>query len=151
MNNQENIRVVEKWFKACWTKEGYSPGTLRELAAENIVFRYPLQGEKHGIENVIVTLETLRASFPDLHFDVEGEIISDGKYVVGKWIGGGTHKGAAFCDNPFGITIPAQSGRKMRYAGTTIFVVENGKIHSEIGQEEALEAALQLGLVMPSK
>ena len=151
MKNKESIGVVEKWFNACWTKEGYSPDTLRELAAEKMVFCYPLQGEKHGVENVIETLETLRASFPDLHFDVVGEIISDGKYVVGNWIGGGTHTGAAFNDNPFKSVIPAKSGRKMRYSGTTTFVVEDGRIQSEIGQEEALEAAMQLGIVTPAR
>ena len=151
MNNKANVDLVKEWFTACWTNKGYSPDTLRKLASENIRFYYAMQGEKRGVEEIITTLETLRASFPDLHFDVDGEIISDGKYVVGKWIGGGTHTGTVFCDNPFKIAVPAHSGKKMHYTGTTIFEVENGKIQSELGQEEALEVALQLGLVTPSK
>ena len=76
-------------------------------------------------------------------------IISDGKYVVGKWVGSGTHTGVAFADNPFKIEIPAKSDKKIRYSGTMVFEVKNGKNISETGQEEALEVALQLGLVTP--
>jgi hypothetical protein len=35
----------------------------------------------------------------------------------------------------------------MHFSGTTIYRVENGKIKEEIGQEQALTALQQLGLV----
>lgn len=145
--NNENLKIAVEWFTATWTNRGYNPDALRRLADNNVLFRYPLHGERHGVEEIIEALEALYASFPDLDFRVEGDIISDGKYVVAKWTGGGTHTGMSFSDNPFKIEIPANSGKIINFSGTTIYVIENGKVVSEIGQEEAIDVALQLGLV----
>jgi hypothetical protein len=76
-----------------------------------------------------------RDAFPDLNFWGVGNLIADGDFVVGRWEGGGTHTGQAFSDFRMG-SIPAASGRKMKFAGTT-----------ELGQEDALSAMLQLGLI----
>jgi hypothetical protein len=48
---------------------------------------------------------------------------------------------------PFSVKAPAASGRKMKFAGTTILRFENGRIAEELGQEDALSAMLQLGLI----
>lgn len=147
--NQENVNVAVEWFKATWTNEGYNPEALRKLAAENVFFKYPLHGERHGVDEVIEALEALYASFPDLDFHVVGDIISDGKYVAAKWAGGGTHTGVAFSDNPFKKEIPANSGKRIEFSGSTIYEIENGKVLSEVGQEEAINVAMQLGLIAP--
>ena len=52
----------------------------------------------------------------------------------------------AFSDFRMG-SIPAASGRKMKFAGTTVLRLENGRIAEELGQEDALSAMLQLGLI----
>jgi SnoaL-like polyketide cyclase len=44
-------------------------------------------------------------------------------------------------------SIPAASGRKMKFAGTSVLRVEQGRIAEELGQEDALTAMLQLGLI----
>jgi predicted ester cyclase len=84
--------------------------------------------------------------FPDLNFWGVGELIAEGNRVVGRWDGGGTHTGPAFKDLLVGA-LPAASGRKMRFTGTTVFLIENGKIVEEIGEEGALTALQQLELV----
>ena len=147
--SKENINTVVEWFTATWTNRGYSPDTLRKLASKDLIFKYPLHGERKGVEEMIKALDTLYASFPDLDFHVVGDAIADGKYVAAKWHGGGTHTGVAFSDNPLKIEIPANSGKKIEFGGTTIFVVENGKVVSEVGQEEAIDVAFQLGLIKP--
>ena len=58
--------------------------------------------------------------------------VAEGDYVVGRWEGGGTHTGPAFSDFLIG-SVPAASGRKMRFTGTTVLRVESGKIVEEIG------------------
>ena len=73
-------------------------------------------------------------------------MIAEGDYVVGRWDGGGTHTGPAFGDLPVGA-LPANSGRKMKFTGTTVFKIVDGKIVEEIGEEGALTALQQLGLV----
>jgi predicted ester cyclase len=100
---------------------------------------------------MIESLVALYASFPDLDFHVAGDIISDGKSVAAKWTGGGTHTGAAFSDNPFKTEIPANSGKASNFSGLTIYVIENGKLVSEIGQEEAIDVAFQLRLITLAK
>lgn len=66
--------------------------------------------------------------------------------VVGRWEGGGTHTGAAFSDFPVGA-LPAATGRKMRFTGTSVLRVVDGKITEEVGLDDGLTALQQLGLI----
>ena len=72
-------------------------------------------------------------------------LIAEGDYVVGRWEGGGTHTGPAFSDFLAG-SLPAASGRMMRFIGTTVLRVENGKIAEEIGLDDSVTALQQLGI-----
>jgi hypothetical protein len=66
--------------------------------------------------------------------------------VVGRWGGGGTHTGAAFSDFLIG-SLPAATGRKMRFTGTTVLKLKDGKIVEEIGLDDGVTALKQLGLI----
>jgi predicted ester cyclase len=87
-----------------------------------------------------------RAAFPDLKFWGAADLIAEGNVVVGRWEGGGTHTGPAFSDFLVG-SLPAASGRKMRFTGTTVLRVENGKIAEEIGLDDGVTALQQLGIL----
>ena len=87
-----------------------------------------------------------REAFPDLNFWGTADLIAERDYVVGRWEGGGTHTGPAFSDFLAG-SLPAASGRKMRFTGTTVLRVENGKIAEEIGLDDGVTALQQLGLL----
>jgi hypothetical protein len=67
-------------------------------------------------------------------------------YVVGRWIGSGTHTGVAFDDLAVGSLDHLHTGKKIQLSGTSIFTLENGKVVDETG-EAALTALQQLGLV----
>ena len=67
--------------------------------------------------------------------------------MVGRWIGGGTHTGVAFRDLAVGALEKANTGKKMYFSGTTIFTLKDGLIVDETGEEGALTALQQLGLV----
>jgi predicted ester cyclase len=43
--------------------------------------------------------------------------------------------------------LPAASGRKMRFTGTTVLRVENGRVAEEIGLDDGVTALTQLGLI----
>jgi predicted ester cyclase len=73
-------------------------------------------------------------------------LIAEGDYVVGQWEGGGTHTGPAFSDFLMG-SLPAASGHKMRFTGTTVLKVIDGKIIEEVGLDDGLTATTQLGVV----
>jgi predicted ester cyclase len=66
--------------------------------------------------------------------------------VVGRWEGGGTRTGSAFSDFLVG-SLPAATGRKMRFTGTTVLRIKNGKIAEEIGLDDGVTALQQLGLI----
>ena len=87
-----------------------------------------------------------RAAFPDLNFWGAADLIAEGDYIVGRWEGGGTHTGPAFSDFLVG-SLPAASGRKMRFTGTTVLHVEGGKIAEEWVEFDALSFLQQLGVV----
>jgi predicted ester cyclase len=87
-----------------------------------------------------------RTAFPDLNFWGAADLIAEGDYVVGRWEGGGTHTGPAFSDFLVG-SLPAASGRKMRFTGMTVLRVENGKIAEEIGLDDGVTALQQLGIL----
>jgi predicted ester cyclase len=87
-----------------------------------------------------------RAAFPDLKFWGTADLIAEGDYVVGQWEGGGTHTGSAFSDFLMG-SLPAATGRKMRFTGTTVLRLQNGKIADEIGLDDGVTALTQLGLI----
>jgi predicted ester cyclase len=87
-----------------------------------------------------------REAFPDLNFWGAADLIAEGDYVVGRWEGGGTHTGPAFDDFLVG-SLPTATGRKMRFTGTTVLRLKNGKIVEEIGLDDGVTALMQLGLL----
>jgi predicted ester cyclase len=143
-----NKDIVGKWFEAIWG-ERYNPAVIDELADPHVVMQYPLHGRSEGPKAIKAMLDRLRAAFPDLCFWIVGDVIADGDYVVGRWEGGGTHTGPAFSDLPAG-SLPANSGKAIRFSGMTIFKIADGKILEEIGEEDALKAGLQLGVIKAS-
>ncbi len=144
--SKENKAIVVRWFTEYW-KNG-NVAIVDELGTDDLVFSYPLHGNLRGREAVKKMLVELRGAFPDLSFDVVGDLIAEGDYVVGRWEGGGTHTGPAYHDLPFG-SLPAASGKKIYFSGTSVYRVRNGKVAEELGQEQALTVMQQLGLVLP--
>ena len=99
-----------------------------------------------GRDAVLAFAAKFRAAFPDLNFWGTVDLIAEGDYVVGQWEGGGTHTGAAFDDMPLGA-LPANTGKTMRFTGTTVLKVENGLITEEIGLDDGVAVLSQLGLI----
>ena len=81
-----------------------------------------------------------RKSFPDLNFWGAADLIAEGDFVVGRWEGGGTHSGPAFSDFLMG-SLPAATGRKMQFTGTTVLKLKDGKIVEEIGLDDGVTAS----------
>jgi predicted ester cyclase len=144
---QENKAIVGHWFEKFWGNPA-DVSIVDELGTPDILVHYPMHGPIRGREKVKKLMNEFREAFPDLNFWGVGDLIAEGDYVVGRWDGGGTHTGPAFKDLPMGF-LPAASGRKMKFTGTIVLRIENGKIAEEIGEEGALTALQQLGLCPP--
>ena len=87
----------------------------------------------------------IREAFPDLRVMGAAGFVCEGDYVVGRWEGWGTHTGPASCDFLVGC-LPAASAQKMRFSGTTVLRISNGKIAEQIGLDDGVTVLLQLGL-----
>jgi len=140
-----NKEIVGRWFAAFWGNP-WDPAIIDELAAPDILLQYSLHAPRRGRQDVKAFMQGFREAFPDLSFSGAADLIAEGDYVVGRWQGGGTHTGPAFDDFLAG-SLPAASGKKMRFTGTTVLRVEKGKIVEEIGLDDGVTALQQLGLM----
>ena len=141
----ENKAIVGRWFTDFWGAK-CNLGIVDELSAPDMLLQYSLHEPRRGREDIKAFMTDFRAAFPDLNFWGAADLIAEGDYVVGRWEGGGTHTGAAFSDFLAG-SLPAATGRKMRFTGTTVLKLEGGKIVSEVGLDDGVTALTQLGLI----
>jgi predicted ester cyclase len=142
---QENKALVGRWFAGFWGNP-WNPQIVDELAAPDMLLQYSLHAPRRGRQYVRNFMLDFRAAFPDLKFWGAADLIAEGDYVVGRWEGGGTHTGPAFSDLLVG-SLPAASGRKMHFTGTTVLRVENRMIAEEVGLDDGVTALTQLGIL----
>ncbi|HJU15027.1 MAG TPA: ester cyclase [Stellaceae bacterium] len=142
---QENKAIVARWFAEFWGNP-WNPKVIGELAAPDMLLQYSLHAPRRGCDDIRDFMYGFRTAFPDLNFWGTADLIAEGEYVVGRWEGGGTHTGPAFSDFLIG-SLPAATGRKMRFTGTTVLRVHDGKIAEEVGLDDGVTALRQLGLL----
>src|SRR5580692_11629217 len=142
---QDNKAVVGRWFAEFWGKD-VNLAVIDEIAAPDMLLQYSLHEPRRGRDDVRAFMTDFRKAFPDLNFWGAADLIAEGDYVVGRWEGGGTHTGPAFGDFLVG-SLPANTGRKMHFTGTTVLRVRNGRIVEEVGLDDGVTALMQLGLL----
>jgi predicted ester cyclase len=143
--SEDNKSIVGRWFTQFWG-ERYNPGVVDELAAPDMLLQYSLHAPRRGREDIKAFMADFRAAFPDLNFRGAADLIAEGDCVVGRWQGGGTHTGPAFSDFLIGA-LPAATGRKMHFTGTTVLRIKDGRIAEEVGLDDGVTALQQLGLI----
>jgi predicted ester cyclase len=141
----DNKAIVGRWFTEFWGKT-CNLGVVDDLASPNMLLQYSLHEPRRGHQDIKAFMTGFREAFPDLNFWGAADLIAEDDHVVGRWEGGGTHTGPAFSDFIVG-SLPAATGRKMHFTGTTVLRVENGKIAEEIGLDDGVTAMQQLGLI----
>jgi predicted ester cyclase len=142
---EDNKAIVGRWFTEFWGKT-VNLSVVDEIAAPEMLLKYSLHEPRRGRADIRAFMSDFRAAFPDLNFWGTSDLIAEGDFVVGQWEGGGTHSGPAFNDFLIG-GLPAATGRKMHFTGTTVLKVINGKIVEEIGLDDGVTALTQLGLI----
>ena len=142
---ENNKAIVGRWFTSFWG-ETCDLSIVDELAAPDMVLHYSLHEPRRGRDDIKAFMTDFREAFPDLSFWGAAELIAEGDYVVGRWEGGGTHTGPAFDDFLVG-GLPAATGRRMRFTGTTVLRLKDGRIVEEIGLDDGVKALTQLGLI----
>ena len=141
----DNKAIVGRWFTHFWGKT-CNLGIVDEIAAPDMLLDYSLHEPRRGHADIKAFMTDFRAAFPDLNFWGAADLIAEGDYVVGQWEGGGTHTGPAFADFLAGA-LPANTGRTMRFTGTTVLKLIDGRIVEERGLDDGVAALTQLGLL----
>lgn len=141
----DNKALVGRWFTDFWG-ENCDLQIVDELAAPDMLLQYSLHEPRRGHADIKAFMTGFREAFPNLAFTGAADLIAEGDYVVGRWIGGGTHTGPAFSDFLMG-SLPASTGKQMQFTGTTVLRIVNGKITEEIGLDDGVTALQQLGLI----
>jgi predicted ester cyclase len=141
----DNKAVVGRWFTEFWG-ERCDLAVVDAIAAPDMLLQYSLHAPRRGHNDIKAFMTDFRAAFPDLRFWGTAELIAEGDYVVGQWEGGGTHTGPAFNDFLVG-SLPAETGRRMHFTGTTVLRLKDGRIVQEIGLDDGVTALTQLGLI----
>ena len=141
----DNKATVGRWFTEFWGKD-LNLAVIDEIAAPDMLLKYSLHEPRRGQDDIRAFMTDFRAAFPDLNFWGTADLIAEGDYVVGQWEGGGTHTGPAFADFLIG-GLPAATGRRMRFTGTTVLKLHDGRIVEEIGLDDGVTALTQLGLI----
>jgi predicted ester cyclase len=142
---EDNKAIVGRWFTDFWG-ETCNLNVVDEIASPDMLLHYSLHEPRRGHADIKAFMTDFRAAFPDLAFAGAADLIAEGDYVVGRWIGGGTHAGPAFSDLLVG-SLPAATGRRMRFTGTTVLRIESGKIAEEVGLDDGVTALTQLELI----
>src|SRR5580692_238998 len=138
----DNKIVVGRWFTDFWGKT-VNLAVIDQIAAPNMLLKYSLHEPRRGRKDIKSFMTGFRAAFPDLKFWGTADLLAEGDYVVGQWEGGGTHTGPAFSDFLIGA-LPAATGRRMHFTGTTVLRLANGRIAEEIGLDDGVTALQQL-------
>ena len=143
--SEANKAIVDRWVAEYWDER--NPDIVDELAADDMLLRYPLGGESRGHEEIKTRIIGFDGLFPDYNCELTAELIAEGDRVVALWEAEGTHTGPAW-ELPIGV-LPAGSGRTIRYTGIAVYRVRDGKIIEEYGEGDYLGVVRQLGLIDP--
>src|SRR5688572_26045611 len=84
---ENNKAIVGRWFTEFWGSP-WNPRIVDELASPDVLLQYSLHAPRRGREDVKAFMIGFRAAFPDLSFAGAADLIAEGDYVVGRWIGG---------------------------------------------------------------
>ncbi|KAL7893068.1 SnoaL domain-containing protein [Trichoderma sp. SZMC 28014] len=146
---ERNKQIAARYSEEFWGKG--NENIVDELCSDDFVSNYPMHGRREGKIEVKKMLLEFRKAFPNVTFRPYGPIpmIAEKDYVVTRWIGGGKHTGVAFDDLPVGQLATPNTGKIIHFSGTTIFTIKDGKITEELGEEGALTALQQLGIIDP--
>jgi steroid delta-isomerase-like uncharacterized protein len=130
-------KLVDRYFNEIMNKGKLD--AIPEVMDPNFAFIIPTQPEPfRGHEGFRGFVQYLRSAFPDIHFDVERQVI-EGNKVAARWKITGTHKGE--------FLGAAGTNRKIEDHGVDIFTIHKGKILTIHVNENDLGLIKQLGIV----
>jgi predicted ester cyclase len=140
-----NKRIASRWFTEFWGKN-CDLQVVDQLAEPDMLFEYSLHTPHRGRQDIKAFMTRLREAFPDFGFWRTEDLLAEGDFVIVRWEGGGMHTGPAYDDFRIGL-LPAATGRRMHFSGTTVLRIKDDKIAEENGLADGVTVLKQLGLI----
>ena len=138
---EANNAIAEKFFNSVWNKGDFSVlDTLIAPDADDHSTVGGLPKTEKGSASFRGIVGMFRAAMPDIQLTIDDEVYAGDK-VVHRWHLEGTDTG--------GVMGMPPSGKKLRFSGTTIVRMENGKIVERWANVDELGLLQQLGVVPP--
>jgi len=145
MSAVQNKYIAMRYFKEIMTDGNLA--TLYELIAPDFVFTLPTHPEPYrGPDGFKELVTMLHSCFPDFYIHPQ-DMVAFEDTVVTRWLGGGTHLGAAI--HTVAGDIPP-SGRTFEIDGISWQRMANGKIVETHGNEDTVGMFNQLGILPTS-
>jgi len=145
MSAVQNKYIAMRYFKEIMTDGNLA--TLYELIAPDFVFTLPTHPEPYrGPDGFKELVTMLHSCFPDFYIHPQ-DMVAFGDTVVTRWLGGGTHLGAAI--HTVAGDIPP-SGRTFEIDGISWQRMANGQIVETHGNEDTVGMFNQLGILPTS-
>ena len=141
MGREGNQEIIERVFEGLWYGAS-NMEMLAELVALDHVFHFhsPINPPSEvGQEGYRKVLKGFATAFPDNHATIEPVVVSEGNFIVNRWLFEGTHLG------PLGKIPP--TGKRISVQGLDITRIENGKVAETWVYADNLGMLMQLGIV----
>src|SRR3954451_8345586 len=132
----DNAQVIDRI-----NQEAFNAGNadiLDELVADDFVEHDPMPDATPDREGVKKLIRELRTAFPDLHLEVEEQVVA-GDRVVERWVCTGTHEGMFM-----GI---APTHRHVEIRGMDMSRLQDGRLAEHWTNADMLGMLQQLGVV----
>ena len=142
MSPEEMKTAVVNFTEEIWHK-GYLGALDQFIAPDYVRHTSHFRGggrDVHGIDATRQSIASLRAVFPDIHFDLH-DLLVDGDKVVARWTCSGTQRGE------FGGIAP--TGKHVAFTGINIYRLRDGKMIERWAEEDGLSLLQQLGVTLP--
>jgi predicted ester cyclase len=137
LSSEQNKAIVRRY------REIYNSTNLdllEEVLAADFIAHTLLPGLPPGLDGARSVHEKTMATWPDQSVTTE-DLIAEGERVVERWTQTQTHTGAPI----FGA--PANTGKKLRITGISIYRIANGKIVEHWAESDLYGLMVQLGVI----
>ena len=132
---QRNKEIVTEFVKATNKLE---LDKLDDMVVEDYVEHQPIPGQPEGREGLKWAYRAFNEPFPDLVFDF-ADVLAEDDLIVGRGIGEGHNTGSF-------MGIPA-TGNKVKWTGTRLFRLKDGKLVEGWINLDMLGLMQQLGVI----
>jgi steroid delta-isomerase-like uncharacterized protein len=136
MSVEENIQLIRRWFQEIWNEGKIQ--TVYDLLSPDAVGKGQTgsQGEIRGPKDFVPFVKQIRATFPDIHVEID-DAFGAGDKVVARWTATMTHSG-----DHLGMQA---IGKSVRITGTTIARILDGQIIEGWDNWDQLGMLAQIG------